>query len=140
MNTMDKELRVYLEGMERRHTTDIASVKSDVGSLRADMVSVKSDGASLRSELVSMGVRLSTAVGHTREVLAQATKRGFDDTERELREMHAMLGATAEAVDADVPGWKEGSSEADLFNGHRKDLDGLAHRVKELEEELANRK
>ena len=109
INIMDKETRVYLEGMEQRLTTDIASVKSDVGSLKADMVSVKSDVVSFRSELVSMEVRLTTALDHTQEVLAQVTKRGFDDTASELREMHAMLGATAEAVDADVPGWKEGN-------------------------------
>lgn len=78
--------------MEHRPTTEIASVKSDVGALTADMDSVKSDGFSLRSELVSMDVRLSTALDHVQEVLAQATKQGFDDTAHELRGMHAMLG------------------------------------------------
>ena len=46
----------------------------------------------------------------------------------------------AEAVDADVPGWEEGSREAGIVTAYRTDLDGIARRVKELEEKVANRK
>lgn len=98
---MDKELQVYLEGMEQR---------------------------------------LTTAIDHTQEVLAQVVKRGFDDTEGQFREMRKILGAIAEAVDANVPGWEAGSREAGLITRYREDLDGLATRVKELEEEIANRR
>ena len=89
------------------------------------MVSVQSDVVSLRSEVVAMEVRLSTAIDHTQEVFAQVIKRGFDDTDNQRRKMRDILGASAEAVDADVPGWKEGGSDADLITRYHKDLDGL---------------
>lgn len=151
---MDEELRVYFEGMEQRNTDDIASVRSDVGSLETDMVSVKSevgslktdivsvkgDIVSLRSEMVSMEARLTTTIDHTQEVLAQVTTRAFDDRKSQLRDVRAFLGAIAEAVDADVPGWKAGTIEAEVGDTYRKDFDGLAHREKQLEQDSASRK
>lgn len=114
INTMDKETRKYLEGMEKR----LAS----------------------KEDLVSMEGRVITAIEHSQEDLARMTKRGFDDTDNQFGVVRTLLGAIAEAVDADLPAWKEGVREGELLDTYRKDLDGLARRVKELEQRPAKRR